>query len=243
MSQSNQSKSLADGINFLTEHGLNLFAVFDCSKLPAELQEQLANEAIQLANYPRLVLIGNGGGSIWHALQAAQIDDPDPMDTFSQQVVNQFIEEYLDNAPSQILYPGSTNVSLIRLGSLAGWSHPSPLGLGINSKYGLWFAYRALFVTTADIPPTALVSDEVTPASPCESCVDKPCISACPAGAVNSAEPFNIASCYGHRLAARSSCADRCLSRLACPIGAEHRYPLPQIQYHYNRSLQSARNM
>lgn len=243
MPHSNQAQSLVEGINFLAQNGLNLFAVFDCHKLPTEIQQQLTSEGIKLDDSPRLVLIGNSGGSIWDALQAASTDVTDPIDSFSRQKVSQFIHDYLDNASSQLLYPGPTNVSLIRLGTLAGWSYPSPLGLGIHPEYGLWFAYRALFATTADIGPTVLGCSALAEHGPCESCIEKPCISACPAGAVDFAQPFNIASCYDHRLALSSSCAAQCLSRLACPVGAEHRYSLQQIQYHYGHSLQSARKL
>ncbi|MBX3021161.1 MAG: hypothetical protein KF799_05735 [Bdellovibrionales bacterium] len=71
--------------------------------------------------------------------------------------------------------------------------------------------------------------------SPCETCVTKACVSACPAAAVSIAEPLNLSNCAHFRLTPNSTCADRCQSRIACPAGKEHRYTIEQIQYHMGR--------
>lgn len=220
---------LSQGISFLHGHGLNLFCVLSCRSLPNDLQQQLAAEGIDSSLYPSLVLLGNGGGGIWQEIQAATLENTDPVDEFSSMIASQFIADYLGGAPSQLLYPGPTRVSLMQLGNLAGWSHPSPLGLGIHAEYGLWFAYRAAFVTSAELPPTTSPPSQ----HPCESCVEKPCITACPVGAVSAEQPFNISTCYEFRLTANSPCVDRCLSRLACPVGQEHRYSEEQMRHHY----------
>ena len=60
-----------------------------------------------------------------------------------------------------------------------GAGHVSPLGLNIHPTYGLWHAYRAalLFPVAFDMPPQS------PGAHPCETCADKPCLSACPVSA------------------------------------------------------------
>ncbi|MEM7130852.1 MAG: hypothetical protein AAF702_31295 [Chloroflexota bacterium] len=236
-------KKLSDGIHFLAAHGLNLFAVFDCHSLPRALQQVLLDAKLSIDDYPRLILLGHGGRQLWRSLKQDDTASKDPVDDFSQRFACQFIQDYLDDAQTHFLYPGSIPLSLIRLGELAGWSYPSPLGLGINPIYGLWFAYRAAFLTAADVSPTVPLAEPHNAQHPCESCQDKPCITTCPVRAVQWNQPFNIESCYNHRRADASPCVDRCLSRLACPVGKDHQYTVAQIQHHYDlsRSIFTAR--
>lgn len=225
------------GVKFLAEGGLNLFAVLDCAALPRAVVTMLAGSAVPLADYRRLVLVGHGGRRMWEAMQERGMQTADPIDHYSMSLTRQFIRDYLDDAPVLWLYPGSeTIIPLQQLGEAAGWSRPSPLGSGISPLYGVWFAYRAAFLIDADLP---LVWNE-PPLSPCDSCVEKPCITTCPVGAVRL-DAFAIASCVEQRLRPHSPCADRCLARLACPCFPEHRYTVPQMQYHYGRSLDTLR--
>ena len=231
-----ESEKIADGVQFLAENGLNLFAVLDCATLPEVIQESLPE-----GGFRRLVLLGNGGSAFWQALQRHGMDAVDPVDRFSLLLAQTFIDDYLGEAHSEMVYPSSKHmIPLQQLGTLAGWHHPSPLGIGIHDVYGLWFAYRTAFVTTAVIPRHCSPQNET---SPCDTCRDKPCVAACPGGAVASfsagqAVPsLNLQACIPHRLKTHSSCADRCLSRMACPIGREHQYTLEQINYHYTHSL------
>ncbi|MGB1251798.1 MAG: hypothetical protein ACPG8W_14360 [Candidatus Promineifilaceae bacterium] len=221
----------------LIENGLNLIAVLDTQTLPDTIQTAIPHDLRQ--RFGRLMLIGNGGGEkLWPALQQYGMKTPDPIDNFSINMARQFIHDQLDGADHHILYPLTDSlVSLQQLGSLAGWHHPSPLGLGIHSHYGVWFAYRVALLIDADMP---LRVEQPTP-SPCDSCLDKPCMTSCPINAVRGIDQFQVGRCGKHRVAENSSCADRCLSRLACPVGTTHRYPLAQIQYHYANALPAMR--
>jgi hypothetical protein len=226
-------QELQAGASFLAEAGLTLFAILDCAALPAETSEAMLSAEIPLANYRRLVLIGHGGRRMWAELHTWGINTGDPIDHYSTVMTRQFIRDYLHNPPTLWLYPNTPYlVPLQQLGQLACWSHPSPLGQGIHPVYGVWFAYRAAFLTTLDLP----LRTDPPQISPCESCADKPCFRACPVGAVQL-NRFDVNSCAHHRLRPGSFCADRCLARLACPVFPEHRYTLPQIQYHYRHSL------
>jgi hypothetical protein len=50
-----------------------------------------------------------------------------------------------------------------------------------------------------------------------------------------------LEACVNERKRVGSACADRCLSRLACPVASEHRYGAEQMKYHYAHSLQAIR--
>lgn len=228
------------GIQFLAQAGLNLFAVFAIDRLPSQLTTAVAAN-IPLHQYQRLVLLGHGGQTMWQQLQASQPPATDPVDTYSIQLAQQFIDMYLDAAPSRLLYPTADPylLPLTQLGELAGWSRPTPLGLGIHPDFGLWFAYRAAFLTSAALQPTAPISNPDA-AYACQQCQAKPCIRQCPAQAVQRHQ-FHLAACVDYRLAPQSACADRCLARMACPEAPAHRYSLAQIQYHYQQSLDTIR--
>lgn len=230
----------AAGRQFLTEQGLNLLAVLDCAALPATITKPLADSGVPLADFPRLLLLGHGGRRLWEMAQTAVSSPiPDPIDTFSWEKTAVFLRDYLNNPLHFRLYPNTDYpVPLGRLGELAGWSQPSPLGIGISPVYGLWFAYRTAVLLDAPLPITTTEYGQ----RPCESCEAKPCVSGCPVTAVHPTAPINFPACAQHRLAPASPCANQCLARLACPIAPQHRYSREQISYHYRHSLQSLRH-
>lgn len=228
-----EKAKLSQGIEFLAEQGLNLFATLPCEVLPDNIIQAMLAEDIPLHDYGSLVLIGHGGRQMWQALTAFGMKTAHPVDHFSLVMAQRFIDEFLDAPSTLMLYPTGYNIPLQQLGALVGWHHPSPLGLGINETYGLWFAYRAAFLTTLPLPS---IQNPIA-TSPCDTCRDKPCISACPAQAVQGVNQFKVTACVDFRLQAQSTCQDRCLSRLACPVAPEHRYNMDQLNYHYKYSF------
>lgn len=236
MSHTANSQAIEDGRRFLAENGLNLFAVLDCNALPADVRAPMS-ESIRLSDYSRLVIIGNAGARFWHALQSAGPSPDDPIDSFSSDTTQLFCSRYLRDAACEMIYPGSFPIPLQRIGALLGWGEVSPLGIGISNEYGLWFAYRAAFFTTAELP----LSEKSRGAMACDNCLDKPCISHCPASAVNAGAPFDISTCIDFRLSENSPCVNRCLARQACPVGVEYRYPEEMVQYIYEYSINSIR--
>ncbi len=229
---------LAAGRAFLDRQGLNLFACLVTADLPPPVRA-FWERAGETGRYTRLVLLGHGGRRLWQVLHQINpgLSGPDPIDRFSQAQVARFVTDYLDGADYRLLYPGDTPVPLGRLGELAGWCRPSPLGLGIHPTFGLWFAYRAAFLIAAPLPSVVTSPEPV----PCATCHDRPCIAACPAGAVFAPAGFDVAACSTFRLQPASPCAGRCLARLACPAAPEHRYGDDQIAYHYGHSLATIR--
>ena len=94
--------------------------------------------------------------------------------------------------------------------------HPSPIGPLIHPDLGLWHAYRAalLIGTRLDLPPR-----DGRP-SPCDTCADRPCLTACPAGAF-APGAYDVSACVRHLQGpAGDACLDAgCLARDACPVG------------------------
>lgn len=226
---------VSNGILFLAQQGINLYACIDLATLPDAIRAALLGAGLELGRYQRLVLLGNGGKGLWPAIQAHGMAEVDPVDSYSVEMAERFVEGYLDGVSAEIIYPAGPLIPLQQIGKLAGWHHDSPLGLGISAKWGVWFAYRVAVLVNAPLP----LVQEPPSQSPCDTCIDKPCMSACPVQAVRGVGRFDIGACSGHRNQPGSGCADRCLSRLACPVAPEHRYPIEQVQYHYAQSLAS----
>ena len=222
------------GQNYLVKHGFDLRFVFDIAEVLNILQP--AYSADQLARFSTVILFAHGGPNVWSAMKASGTGGNDPMDTYSSQVATEYARKFL-NGESKLLYPFGETFDLRRLGKLAGWCFPSPLGIDIHPTYGLWFAYRALLVVEQRLEPSEREEFD----SPCEQCLDRPCQSACPAGAVGDIDAFNLTNCVTFRRQEQSPCNYRCLARLSCPVGSEYRYSKEQLNYHYGRSLATIR--
>ncbi len=212
----------------LESAGLNLFSI---------LASATIDEPGVPDNSESLLLIGSAGVDLWKKMPVSFLDRENPIDEYSRQRVAEILQRELPGEDCRILFPAASLSdplpSLQKLGEIAGWHSPSPLGLGINEQFGLWFAYRA--VVSVARPLTASRLDERP--SPCVSCVEKPCVSSCPASAITFGRHPDLKSCVQFRAKSASPCAERCLSRLGCPVATQWRYSQEQLSYFYRRSL------
>ena len=215
----------------LSDIGLNLQAVFDIAALPEEIRVTLGPAAGQL------ILIGHAGKRLWQAVQASGIASSDPIDDFTIASVQRWFADFLPGHSYRVLYPGAHPVGLQALGKLAGWHQPSPFMLGIDSEWGTWYAYRAVILADTNFLPTIAVDRN----NPCTSCREKPCITHCPAGALDG-EQFSLKLCISYRRQADSRCQFTCVARISCPVGVEHRYDEAQLRHTYAISLQAIRH-
>jgi epoxyqueuosine reductase len=222
----------------LSDAGLNLQAAFNIADLPDHITKALNTHCENFGTFSQLLLVAHGGRAMWDAVSNRGFTTDNPIDDYAVNTVGQyFAAEHPDNN-YEIVYPGNFPIGLRDLGDLAGWHHDSPFRVGIQAQWGTWFAYRAVILTDTNFAPTVAMPT----ASPCDECIDKPCISICPAKAV-AEEALDLESCLDHRMQEKSSCVDTCLSRLACPVGLEHRYSKDQINYHYGRSMKVIREL
>ena len=211
-------------LEILADQGLNVFACAAVSDLPGDLQRHLP------AGYRSLLVFGHGGRRLWETLPQPLDPAQHPIDHYAVENVRWFAREALEDPEPLLLFPFSrTVVPLQRLGRALNLSRPSWLGLDIHPEFGLWFAYRAVVLTRRAVEPTRRPDF----ATPCDSCPDKPCRSACPVEAAGS--PFDLRACADHRLSEHSPCAELCPSRLACPYQSQHRYSEAQMRYHMGR--------
>ncbi|KSV65745.1 4Fe-4S dicluster domain-containing protein [Ensifer sp. ENS08] len=179
-----------------------------------------------------VVLIGNIGGSLWQPFSAwrqARSDGggADPLDNWSKAVINPVAGEQGATA----FFPSDPPWQPFQQWAMrAEGLKPSPLGILIHSRFGLWHGYRGALAFGIPLGETG----EASASHPCDHCLEKPCISGCPASAL-AGERFDVGRCRGHLRtdAGRAGClANGCLSRAACPIGSQYRYPPEQLRFH-----------
>lgn len=209
--------------------GLNRQHVFTTRDLPADILAAL-NPA---PHETQLILLGHGGRKLWECVQAAGPKGDDPVDDYTVRVLASFFARHCPQRHYRIVYPGDTALGLQSLGALAGWHHKSPFMVGVDPYWGSWHAYRAVVLADTDFQPGG--QPGASGGDPCQNCRGRPCIDACPAAATG--EVFDLAACLAERLQPASACAFSCLSRLACPVGREHRYDEAQLRHSYGHSL------
>jgi hypothetical protein len=218
----------------LNDAGLNLQAVFDLDELPVDIAGELRRSVDPAHRYRQLILIGHAGTTLWNTIKDAGLVSENPIDDFSVDTFRRWFADRFPGSRHHILYPGDIQVGLQALGKMAGWHHPSPFMIGIREDWGTWYAYRVAALADTDLAPTPARQS----ASPCERCVDQPCIAACPAGAMSGGN-FALARCVDYRKGAASRCRTTCIARISCPVGKAHRYSDEQIRHTYSISLQA----
>ncbi len=184
-----------------------------------------------------LVLVGHLGGTLWKAFSDWLDSQPgtiaDPLDTWSRQV----LDEIAGQIGAEAVFPFDKPYWPFQSWAMrAEGLRPSPIGPLMHPVYGTWYAYRGALAFREQLP----VHEFAKPEHACDTCVEKPCLSACP---VNAFSPvgFDVAACRSYLRAPVTSQSDStspdclgrgCHARNACPVGAEHRYGEAQLQFH-----------
>ncbi len=186
-----------------------------------------------------VVLVGNVGPAMWRAFSAAgphagpRAGDH-PLNAWSERVISRTAAGL--GASPLFPFTGPPFLPFQRWAQKADAVHPSPLGILIHPDYGLWHAYRGAlaFAEAIDFGPR-----DARP-SPCESCADRPCLSACPVAAFDN-RGYDVQACLGHVVGEPGgTCRDSgCLARQACPVGTGHQYEGAQTRFHMKAFVQA----
>ena len=101
----------------------------------------------------------------------------------------------------------------------SGRAWPSPVGLLVHEAAGLWISYRGgVLLEEGSLPATA--------SRPCDACTTKPCLAACPVGAL-APDRYDVSACHAalDTSGGQDCLQGGCLVRRACPVGAGRRDP------------------
>jgi len=182
-----------------------------------------------------VLLVGHAGPQMWQCFVAQRPPGDDPLDAWSRQAIGAVAAEFA--AGAVFPFDGPPYWPFQRWAQRAEPVHPSPLGPLIHADYGLWHAYRGALL----LPGRLALPRPAAQASPCESCVDKPCLSTCPVGAVAPGQ-YDVPACVGHVSGPDGDDCRQggCLARRACPVGRDYVYEGPQAAFHMAAFLRNA---
>ena len=174
-----------------------------------------------------LVLLGPSETGFWHHVsdQPEMSDNaPDPMDRWSTRVVT----ELAASCDGKALFPfGSPTRPFITWALRTGRAWTSPVGLLVHDIAGLMVSYRGAILLSDAAEPMQTLS------SPCETCPGKPCLSACPVGAL-ATNGYDLKKCHGFLDTPEGfPCMETgCLVRQSCPISKSYGRNPEQSAYH-----------
>jgi ferredoxin len=172
-----------------------------------------------------VILVGNAGAGMFRRFRRERDPSCESLDGWCRMVIGDLAQRLGAEAVFPFDKPAAP---FVKWAKRSGSVHQSPLGLGIHADYGLWHAYRAalLFPVEFDIP-------QVRSRNPCDSCAEKPCLSACPVGAFTGSS-YDVDRCVDHLAAASGvpCMAGGCLARRACPVGQAFSYEPAQARFH-----------
>ena len=179
-----------------------------------------------------VILLGPHEPGFWEAFSGSPefLDgQPDPLDRWSKRMIGGLAEAWGGEAvfPSD----GPPYPPFFRWAQDSGRSWPSPVALLVHDRAGLWASYRGAvrLAGLLDLPATG--------DSPCASCVDKPCRSACPVAAL-SPKFYDLEKCHDYldTTPGQDCMTQGCAARRACPVSASYGR-LPQQSHFHMRAF------
>jgi hypothetical protein len=176
-----------------------------------------------------VLLLGSVGPTLWARVsESPEASGPDPIDRYTRRVVGGLARDL--GCDAVFPFDGPPWHPFQRWAMLAEPGlRPSPLGILIHPTYGLWHAYRAAVLLAEALP----LPEPVPLEHPCVRCAERPCLHACPAGALASGA-YDVPRCRSY-LQARPDApchALGCLARRACPVGREWAQEPAQAAHH-----------
>lgn len=174
-----------------------------------------------------LVLLGPKEPGFWaHVTHQPEFTDsaPDPLDRWSYRVISALAQKLGGTAYFPFGNPARPFVSWA-LRSGRAWV--SPAHLLVHDTAGLFVSYRGGILVPGKLDLRS------PPPKPCDSCTQRPCLTACPAHAL-TAKGYDLPGCHGYlgSTAGQSCMSQGCEVRRACPLAQTYPRLVTQSTYH-----------
>lgn len=176
-----------------------------------------------------LVLLSPYEPGFWPAFRASpefRDGTAEPLDRWSRRVIGQLATDHAGEA----LFPfgGPPYQPFLRWASRSGRAWDSPVGLLVHDTAGLFISFRGALALPVRLDIPAEHGN-----SPCLSCTTRPCVSACPVGALGL-QGYDVPACRAY-IAGNSGadCMDSgCAVRRACPVSQSYGRLPEQSAFH-----------
>ena len=170
-----------------------------------------------------LVLVGPQEPGFWAHIQATpEWGGADPIDRWSRRVIGTVACDL--GAKALFPFGGPPYQPFYQWALRTGRVWDSPVRLLVHDTQGLMVSFRGALALREVVEVPVGVR-------PCDAC-PKPCLSACPAGALTGAG-YDVPRCHAHLDGAGGECLNGgCLVRRACPAGEGYARIRDQSAYH-----------
>ena len=167
------------------------------------------------AGFETLVLLGPQEPGFWaHVIATPEFADgrPDPLDRWSRRVIGRLACTL--GGKARFPFGGPPYAPFIGWALRSGRAWVSPVGLLVHDVAGLMVSYRGAIALREQLTLPS------PPARPCDGCADKPCLSACPVGALGASGAYDLGACHGFLdKPDGADCLNAgCRVRRACPV-------------------------
>lgn len=176
-----------------------------------------------------LVLLGPAEPGFWaHVTAQPEWADgrPDPLDRWSERAVGAIARA----CGARALFPfgGPPHHPFHTWALRSGRAWASPVGFLVHERAGLMVSYRGALAFRE-----RLTLRPVLARNPCNRCAGKPCLTACPVGALTGAG-YDLDACHGWLdTPDGQDCMSRgCAARRACPLSQSYARLPEQSAYH-----------
>ena len=177
-----------------------------------------------------LVLLGTGA-DFWPVFSQSpegQDGRQDPVDRWSARVISALARTL--SAEPYFPFGGPPHAPFFSWALATRRAFSSPAMLLVHDSVGMMVSLRGAlhFAEEFEIPPPPLAQ------SPCISCVDQPCTTTCPVGAMNANGHYGLQNCYDYldTTEGQDCMVQGCLARRACPLSQKSGRNPAQTSHH-----------